>query len=186
MKYQVIYADPPWEYRHCASNSRKIENHYQTMKLEDIKGIAVPSDENSVLYLWTTAPKIEEGLGVLNAWGFDYRSCLIWDKEIIGIGYWFRGQHEILLVGVKGKFPPPPSALRVSSVLRTKRASHSDKPDIVRHWIEKWYPKCSKLEMFCRDHTPLFSSNWHRWGNEIESDISLQVVSEELQTKKVC
>jgi len=176
-KYQVIYADPPWEYRHCASNSRKIENHYQTMTLQNIKSLSIPADENSVLYLWTTAPKLQEGIETLIAWGFDYRSCLVWDKQKIGIGYWFRGQHEILLVGVKGKFSPPASNLRVSSVLRVSRASHSDKPDIIRVWIDKWYPEAKKLEMFKRDHTPLFKSDWDVWGNEVESDVSLQVVS---------
>lgn len=172
-KYQVIYADPAWEYRHCASNNRRIENHYPTMNLQDIKNLKVPSDTNSVLYLWATSPKLLEALEVLTAWGFDYRSSMIWDKQIIGIGYWFRGQHEFLLVGVKGKVSPPPQSLRVSSVLRTKRAEHSDKPDIVKSWLDKWYPKFNKLEMFCRDHTPLFESNWDRWGNEVQSDIEL-------------
>ena len=111
-KYQIIYADPPWEYRHCASDSRRIENHYQTMKLEDIKNLNIPSDKNCVLYLWTTSPKLLEGLETLVAWGFDYRSSLVWDKQIIGIGYWFRGQHEILLVGVKGNVSPPPTKFK--------------------------------------------------------------------------
>ncbi len=143
------------------------------MKLEDIKNLQIPADENCVLYLWTTAPKLEEGIEVLRSWGFDYRSCMVWDKEIIGMGYWFRGQHEILLIGVKGKVSPPKSKLRVSSVLRSKRANHSDKPDIVRNWIEQWYPSVNRLEMFARDHTPLFKKEWDVWGNEVESDIKL-------------
>src|SRR3990167_4109901 len=111
-KYQVIYADPPWKYDHTTSNTRRIENHYPTMSLEAIKSLDVPSDEDAVLYLWATAPKLQESLEVMKAWGFTYRSHMVWDKEIIGMGYWFRGQHELLLVGVKGSFSPPPSRMR--------------------------------------------------------------------------
>lgn len=172
-KYQIIYADPPWEYRHCASNSRKIENQYPTMKLEDIKSLSIPAENNSVLFLWTTAPKLAEGLEVMRAWGFDYRSCMIWDKGVIGMGYWFRIQHEILLVGVKGEFSPPSPFARRSSILRVHRGEHSDKPDQVRYMIDSWYPDCSKVELFARNHTPLLKTNWDVWGNEVESDIEL-------------
>lgn len=168
--YDVIYADPPWEYRHCASNSRRIENKYPTMKLDDIKKLSVPAAKNCVLYLWTTAPKLEEGLAVVKAWGFDYRSCLIWDKEIQGMGYWFRIQHEILLVGVKGDVSPPKPSARVSSVLRVRRASHSDKPDQVKELLASWYPEARKIELFYRQKTPLFfslKSSWDTWGNDL-------------------
>lgn len=168
-KYQIIYADPPWEYRHCASNSRRIENNYPTMKLDDIKSLSIPSDENCVLYLWTTAPKLAEGIETLKSWGFDYRSCMVWDKEIIGMGYWFRGQHELLLVGVRGKFSPPPQSLRVSSVFREKRSVHSKKPDRIRDLISSWYPNSTKIELFSRQKT----DGWDVWGNEVESDVCL-------------
>lgn len=106
-RYQVIYADPPWEYRHCASDNRKIENHYQTMTAIDLKNLSIPAEDNSVLFLWVTAPKVAEAIALMAAWGFDYRSCMIWDKEIIGLGYWSRVQHELMFVGVKGSIPPP-------------------------------------------------------------------------------
>lgn len=175
-KYQVIYADPPWQYRHCASDNRKIENHYETMSEQSIKDLVIPADENCVLFMWVTAPKVAEAVDLIRAWGFDYRSCLVWDKEIMGLGYWSRVQHELIFVAVKGKISPPSPSLRISSMIRIKRASHSDKPDYFKSMIEKWYPKENKLEMFCREHTPLFKSNWDRWGNEVESDISLQVL----------
>ena len=172
--YQVIYADPPWRYRHCESNNRTIENHYPTMDLEDIKKLNVPSDKNCVLYMWTTAPKLAEGLEVMVAWGFDYRSCLIWDKEVMGLGYWARIQHEILMVGVKGKISPPIPSLRIPSVVRIKRGQHSDKPDYFRAMIDKWFPNANKLEMFCRDHTPLFKRvGWHVWGNEVKNSLEI-------------
>ena len=93
-KYQIIYADPPWRYDFSKSNSRKIENNYPTMELEEIKDFLIPADRNAVLYLWATAPKLKEALSVMESWGFTYKTHAIWDKEIIGMGYWFRGQHE--------------------------------------------------------------------------------------------
>lgn len=168
-KYQIIYADPPWEYRHCASKCREISNHYPTMKLDDIKALQLPSDDNAILFLWATSPKLLEALEVMSAWGFDFRSSLVWDKEIIGMGYWFRGQHELLLVGVKGKMPPPAQSLRISSVWKERRTKHSKKPLGIRDMIAKWYPLNTKLEMFAREKTKDFDV----WGNEVESDTIL-------------
>ena len=162
-KYQIIYADPPWQYRHCASKSRRIENQYNTMSLAKIKSLIIPSEDNAVLYLWATAPKLQEALETLSAWGFDYRTCMVWDKEIIGMGYWFRGQHELLLVGVKGHFSPPAQSLRKTSVLRSRRTKHSKKPDQIRNWIQSWYPNEAKIELFAREK----HEGWDAWGNEI-------------------
>ncbi len=134
-KYQIIYADPPWEYRHCASDNRKIENHYQTMTAEELRNLNVPAEDNSVMFMWVTAPKVSEAIDLLRAWGFDYRSCLVWDKEMIGLGYWSRVQHELIFVGVKGEFKPPAAELRISSVIKVKRAAHSDKPDYFKSMI---------------------------------------------------
>ena len=103
-EYDVIMSDPPWRYDFSNTDNRKIENHYPTMTLEEIKALKVPSANNSVCYMWATAPKLLEALDVLSAWGFTYKSQMAWDKEIMGMGYWFRGQHELLLVGTKGKF----------------------------------------------------------------------------------
>lgn len=172
MVYEVIYADPPWRYSFSKSNSRKIENQYPTMTTKEICELKVPSADNSVLYLWTTAPKLIEGLQVMKAWGFTYKSQAIWDKEVIGMGYWFRGQHEILLVGTKGNFSPPPSELRKSSVFRFKRNLHSKKPDEIRELIASWFPNNSKLELFARQAP----KGWNVWGNEVDTNI---IISQE-------
>lgn len=163
--YDVIYADPPWNYNFAETESRAIENHYPTMDLEDIKNIKVPSAENSALFLWVTAPKLEEGLQVLNAWGFTYKTCAVWDKEIIGMGYWFRGQHEILLVGIKGNFKTPAPEHRESSVYKEKRTQHSKKPTHYYEWIEKAFPNQRYLEMFSRNK---HNDKWEVWGNQSE------------------
>ena len=162
-KYQIIYADPPWQYNFSKSDSRQIENQYPTMAVEDIKKLVIPSDVNSVLYLWATAPKLLEALEVMKAWGFTYKTHAIWDKEIIGMGYWFRGQHELLLVGVKGKLSPPEQSLRVASVIKVHRTTHSSKPRIVMDLIESWYPTQTKIEIFSRCKR----LGWDSWGNEI-------------------
>jgi len=170
MVYEVIYADPPWRYSFSKSDSRKIENQYPTMTVKEICELKVPSAKDSVLYLWTTAPKLIEGLQVMKAWGFTYKSQAIWDKEVIGMGYWFRGQHEILLVGTKGNFSPPPSELRKSSVFRFKRSLHSKKPDEIRNLITSWFPDKTKLEMFARTAP----DGWNVWGNEVETNIKVE------------
>ena len=170
-KYDIIYADPPWKYRHCASNSRRIENQYPTMSLEEIKNMEIPAKEDCLLYLWTTAPKLGEAVEVIKAWGFDYRTCMIWDKDVIGMGYWFRGQHELLLVAVKGNFSPPKPSYRVSSILKEKRGQHSKKPDVIRNWINSWYPDKSKIELFARQRF----QGWDTWGNEVPSDTQLLI-----------
>ena len=172
--YDVIYADPPWRYRHCASNNRKVENQYPTMALSEIKAFPVPAARDSVLYLWVPSPKLGEGLEVMSAWGFDYRSSLVWDKERIGMGYWFRGQHELLVVGVKGVVSPPPQALRVSSVFREPRTAHSRKPDRIREMIARWFPDAAKIELFARRRYP----GWEAWGNELACSHSAAVRDE--------
>ena len=164
-EYDVVYADPPWNYNFAESENRAIENHYPTMNLEDIKNIQVPSAKDSVLFLWTTAPKLQEGIEVLNSWGFTYKTCAVWDKEIIGMGYWFRGQHEILLVGVKGEFRTPTPENRVSSVYKEKRTKHSKKPTYYYDLIEKMFPNMRYLEMFSRN---TYNDKWSVWGNQSE------------------
>ncbi|HEC66858.1 MAG TPA: adenine methyltransferase [bacterium] len=174
-KYQIIYADPPWRYEHppMGATNRSIENQYPTMSLPEIKDLiyTLPMEfaENAVLFLWATAPKLAECLEVMKVWGFEYRTCLSWDKEIIGMGYWFRNQHELLLVGLRGKFSPPTPQNRFSSVWREKRTKHSKKPDGIRAWIQKCYPDIPKIELFARQKT----EGWDVWGNEVKSDIEL-------------
>ena len=176
-KYQVIYSDPPWRYDFSKSDSRKIENQYPTMTVEEICNMKIPSDDNAVLYLWATAPKLEEALKVMKAWGFQYKSNAIWDKVKIGMGFWFRGQHELLLVGVKGKFSPPIPSLRIGSVIREARKAHSKKPDIIREYIGKWYSDKNKLELFAREKF----EGWDVFGNEVNSDVKIKLLEKEIK-----
>jgi len=167
MEYDIIYADPPWRYDdNTVPPNRRIENHYPTMALEDIKNMGVPSAEDCILYLWSPAPLIEQALGVLSAWGFTYKSHMVWDKKKMGMGYWFRCQHEILLVGVKGDVSCPPQSKRIRSIYRETRGRHSKKPDSIRRLIDEWYPDKTKLELFARDTF----QGWEVHGNEASTN----------------
>lgn len=163
-EFNVIYADPPWQYnKGTATPNRKIENQYLTMELKDIKNVNFNSAKDSVLFLWATAPLLLEALEVLESWGFKYKTQAVWDKKKMGMGYWFRGQHEILLIGVKGDIKPPEPSNRFSSVIESKRQGHSQKPDCVYDMIEKMFPEGKYLELFARDKR----DNWTVWGNQL-------------------
>jgi len=160
--FNVIYADPPWRYQFSPTYSREIEKNYPTMELEDIRSIQIPTPKDAILFLWATSPKLEEALSVLNSWGFEYRTSMVWVKDRIGMGYYFRAQHELILIGRKGKMPPPEESNRPSSVIVSPRRDHSQKPDEIYEMIEKMYPSGSYLELFSRDER----ENWTMWGNE--------------------
>ena len=133
------------------------------MSLEAICALAVPAAEDAVLFLWATSPKLAEALSVVDAWGFAYRTCAVWDKERIGMGYYFRQQHELLLVAARGSFPVPPPATRPSSVIRARRGTtHSQKPQTMYDLLERMYPRAAKIELFARLHR----DGWDAWGHQ--------------------
>jgi N6-adenosine-specific RNA methylase IME4 len=165
--FPVLYADPPWRYDHSSTVNREVENHYPTMTIQEICALPVTkvTTDDCILFLWTTSPKLEEAFRVLNAWGFAYRTCAVWDKQKIGMGYYFRQQHELLLVATKGKIPPPLPANRPSSVISSTRGKHSKKPDELYTIIEQMYPELPKLELFARQNR----KGWSAWGNQVKA-----------------
>jgi N6-adenosine-specific RNA methylase IME4 len=162
--YNVIYADPPWRYSNVVSEDRRLENHYPTMSLEDICAMPVEgiAADDAGLYLWATVTELPGALRVMSAWGFEYRSHAVWVKPSIGIGFWFRARHELLLLGVRGKFPTPIEADRHSSVFEAPTGAHSEKPAIVRDMIDKAYGDLLRIELFAREESP----GWDVWGNQ--------------------
>jgi len=160
--FPVIYADPPWRYEHIETTSRQIENHYPTMTLDEIKKLDVPASDDSVLFLWVTSPKLVEGIDVMEAWGFEYRTCMVWVKDRIGMGYYARQQHELLLIGKRGSLPVPDPEDRPSSVVTATRSEHSAKPDEVYDLIERMYPLRERCELFQRRPR----DGWSGWGNQ--------------------
>lgn len=162
--YDLIYCDPPWQYEHSMADNRKIENQYPTMTTDEICNIKLPKTaDDTLLLMWSTAPKLEESLRVINAWGFTYRTHGVWDKKIIGMGYWFRGQHELLLVAVKGNYATPSEEIRESSIYSEQRTGHSKKPEYYYGWIERSFPYAKKIELFARSK---YNDTWEVWGNE--------------------
>ena len=164
-KYAVIYSDPPWRYENPSFglSSRRIENHYPTMSLDEIRAMPVRdiAHDNAVLFLWATAPKLYECMQVIDAWGFNYRTCMVWAKDKIGLGYYVRNQHELLLICKRGDMPPPEEA-RCSSLIVAPRLEHSAKPDKFYDIIDAMYPGVRKIELFNRGGI----DGWNIWGNQ--------------------
>lgn len=162
--FNVIYADPPWQYDFQKRGGVESGGHYKDISVEELCTNFKPNvAEDAILFLWATNPKLPEALQVLQAWGFTYKTNLVWVKDKIGIGYYFRGQHELLLVGVKGAIGVPEEQNRHSSVLVSPRKGHSEKPTVVYELIEKMYPNRKYLELFARNNR----EGWTSWGNEI-------------------
>lgn len=170
MQYDIILADPPWRFDFCVSKTRAIENHYETMDLGDICRMEVPAKENCILFLWSPPTFLKKALKVMDAWGFDYVTDGIWDKGKIGMGYWFRAQHETLLVGRKGQFSPPQPENRVSSIVKARRKEHSVKPINFHKIIERMFPGKKYIELFARERR----YDWTAWGNEVSDNVQLQ------------
>ena len=160
-QYDIILADPPWEYDLQLRGEPGL--HYATMKTAEISALIIPAADNCILFLWATNPKLEDALKTLHAWGFTYKTNMVWVKPVFGTGYYFRGQHELLLVGVKGDTGPPPESVRRSSVLQAPRRKHSEKPDEAYEIIESYYPQSTRLELFARETRP----GWASWGAEL-------------------
>jgi N6-adenosine-specific RNA methylase IME4 len=165
--WNVLLADPPWRYEpNSVPPSCAIEAHYPTLTLEEICALEVPAADDAVLFLWATAPKLPDALRVMNAWGFQYRTCAVWVKDRIGMGYYFRGRHELLLVGRRGDMPVPDGRSRPDSVIEAPRGRHSQKPAVIYDLLEAMYPSAARLELFARGSRP----GWDRWGWDADGD----------------
>lgn len=169
-KYQIIYADPPWNESGGGKIKRGADRHYPLMKTKDIIGLNIPADENAHLYLWVTNNFLPDGLKVMEAWGFKYKTVITWVKDRIGLGQYFRGQTEHCLFGVKGNLPYKiidGKRQQGITVIHAPRRKHSQKPEEMRTLIEKVSDRDGyrKLEMFARSHI----NGWDVWGNEVKS-----------------
>ncbi len=174
--FDLIYADPPWKFNYSLpSVSQNIEGrHYDCMELDDIINLPVHrvAKKHAVLCLWSVSPKLLEALEVMRYWGFDYRQHIVWEKlsplgkQNHGMGHWLKGNHETLLIGIKGSpGAPPDRKLRPHSVFRAPRRKHSEKPDEVYGFMDGMFPHLqSKLEMFARKRR----TGWESWGLELD------------------
>ena len=137
--YNVIYADPPWKHwnkRTGGGLKSGAEQKYKVVSLTDLLYLDVNkiSDKDSVCFLWVTTPFLEGGIFLLRYWGFQYKTTITWRKESWGMGFWFRGQTEHLLFGIKGKIKP--FRHQKANFIQTKALKHSEKPEEIRKLIE--------------------------------------------------
>ena len=137
------------------------------MPLDQIKALQVPAADESALFLWVINCQLGEGLEVMHAWGFECKGSFVWRKPSPGQGRWIRNQHELLLFGIRGRFPCPLDSRVPASVIDAPREkNHSEKPKCVYELIERMYPDVPKLELFARGKP---HRGWTAWGNEVES-----------------
>ena len=178
-KYKIIYADPPWSYQDKGCNGNAAQ-HYPLMRDADICNLPIGdiADEDCVLFMWATYPKLREALNVINAWGFTYKSIgFQWIKQnrsgngyFFGLGRWTRGNTEPCLIAVKGK--PQRVSKSVGQLVFSPLRRHSQKPDEVRDRIVELMGDLPRIELFARTA----AKGWDCWGNEapsIEESITL-------------
>lgn len=167
LKFSTIYADPPWAYGNQATRA-STDNHYETLTLQQIRDEPVEqlAADNAHLHLWTTNAFLFDARHVIEAWGFEYKSCFVWVKPNIGIGNYWRVSHEFLLLGVRGSLTFRDKSLR--SWGEFARGKHSRKPYQVRDLIEKASPG-PYLEMYGRE--AMKDSEWTVCGNQIAQSL---------------
>ena len=175
-RFSTILADPPWQFQNrtgkVAPEHRRL-NRYGTLDLEKIKSLPVVHllKDTAHLYLWVPNALLPEGIEVLRAWGFQYKSNLVWHKirkdggpDGRGVGFYFRNTTELVLFGVRGKnvrtLAPGRSQV---NIIKTQKREHSRKPDEIYPIIEACSPG-PFLELFARGPRP----KWTVWGNQAE------------------
>ena len=176
-KYNIIYADPPWEYKESGGGVRGsagLDKRYKgVMSKQEIFDLPVAKicEEKSILFLWVTFPRLEQGIETIKAWGFEYYGLgFDWVKTTKngsicwGMGYYTRQNTEVCLIGVKKdkKQRIKPLSRGVLSVLHSERREHSRKPDEVRDYIKQICGDLPRIELFARQA----ADGWDFWGNE--------------------
>jgi N6-adenosine-specific RNA methylase IME4 len=175
-RYGAILIDPPWRFQNRTGKmapEHKRLRRYKTMSFEEIAdlpvgGIALP---RSHLYLWTPNALLPEALGIMKAWGFTYKTNLVWYKvrkdggpDGRGVGFYFRNVTELLLFGIKGSIRTLPPGRSQVNVVVTRKEEHSRKPDCVYSLIQECSPG-PFVELFARQRV----DGWDQWGDELDS-----------------
>ena len=177
-KFKTVLADPPWQFQNRTGKmapEHKRLKRYETMKLDEICSLPVADmlDTTAHLYLWVPNALMPEGIEVLKAWGFAYKTNLIWYKvrkdggpDGRGVGFYFRNVTEMILFGVKGANARTlqPGRSQVN-IIRSMKQEHSRKPDELYELIERCSPG-PYLEMFARGVRP----GWTSWGDQANED----------------
>ena len=169
-EYRTFVADPPWQYGNTAARGAA-ENHYGTMTIEELCALdAVPNHAaaNAHLYMWTTSSHLPQAFDVMSAWGFDYKTYLVWVKPQIGMGNYFRTCTELVLFGVRGSMRT--QARDIRNWFEAPRSKHSAKPEVFHELVMKASPG-PYLELFSRCTGAGCACSkcrlgWTVWGNQ--------------------
>ena len=182
-KYDIILCDPPWNFKTWSKKGkgRSADKHYNCETTVDLAWIDVNSiaNDNSVMFMWSTYPKLPEAIALMEAWGFAYKTvAFTWvkktkhDKEHVGMGYYTRANPEICLLGTKGKILPRVSH-SVRNLVIAPIGKHSEKPLEVKRRIDALFGKCLRIELFARN---VEDSNWDYWGAEVNGNKGEEVL----------
>lgn len=169
--FQVIYADPPWQYRRNAGQG-VANNHYSTMSDAEIAAMPVGAlaAKDCALLMWATSPKLPDAIKVVKSWGFEYKTVFFtWiktdakGKPLCGLGSYTRSSTEICLIGVRGNVMPWKQSNSVQQTILSPRRQHSRKPVEARERIETFFgAHINRIELFAREP----SVGWHVWGDD--------------------
>jgi N6-adenosine-specific RNA methylase IME4 len=183
-QYSTILADPPWQFQNrtgkVAPEHRRLLR-YPTMELKEIMDLPVSrlAAAKSHLYLWVPNALLMEGLKVMDAWGFTYKTNLVWYKirkdggpDGRGVGFYFRNVTELILFGVRGSMRTLKPGRTQVNLFATRKREHSRKPDEIYDLIEDCSPG-PYLELFAR----FCRQGWHQWGNEDVEENSIYDVA---------
>ena len=181
-KYQIIYADPPWKYGDKVLNNGHgkrfdgLDRHYGVMTTKDICAINVKeiTDENAVLFLWSTDSHLPDALSVIKSWGFTYKTVgFYWIKTSkktgefqSNLGKWTQKSGELCLFATRGKCSNLLVSRKVKQLVLSARLGHSQKPAEVRNRIVEMFGDIPRIELFARQRI----AGWDAWGNEINPD----------------
>lgn len=199
--YGTILADPPWQFANRTGKvapEHKRLARYATLTFQEIESLPVASvvAEESHLYLWVPNALLKEGLAVMHAWGFEYKTNIVWHKirkdggpDGRGVGFYFRNTTEMVLFGIRGRLRTLAPGRRQVNIIKTQKREHSRKPDELYDIIEGCSPG-PYLELFARGQR----KGWDQWGNEVEDyypswptykNHSQKIVSVELKGRKI-
>jgi N6-adenosine-specific RNA methylase IME4 len=181
-QYQVIYADPPWDYngklqfdktsvaKDRLDPSRGVfissaQFKYPTLTLPELQAMPILqiADNDCLLFLWSTNPHLAQAMALGHSWGFEYKTvAFVWNKMVHNPGQYTLSNCELCLLFKRGRIPRPRGARNIQQLVNSPRRKHSMKPDVVRQNIEKMFPAQSRIELFARDIAP----GWDGWGLE--------------------
>ena len=168
-KYAVVYADPPWKYgdERGDVSAGGASAQYPLMELSEICALPVGTmaASDSVLFMWATAPLLPEAMEVIEAWGFTYKTHLVWNKGRPFYGNYSHVQHELLMVCTRGSCTPHPDAQLPKSIITVDRSVHSAKPHKFYEIIDELYPEGNRIELFARNSR----DGWNAYGNQIDA-----------------